>query len=157
MNVLYTDERATPPDRAIGSDTMTTLLNDRIETGDVLVVTQKIVSKAEGRVVDLSTVTPSEEALELSRINGRDARQIEVALRETANVIRKERGILISETRHGFICATAIPSHVTEATMLAAPMRTNNGGAPKKTSARIPTGINMPARASHDTHLRVPL
>lgn len=79
----------------------------RFESGDVLVVTQKIISKAEGRIVELSTVTPSETALELSRINGRDARQIEVALRETAKVIRMERGILISETRHGFICANA--------------------------------------------------
>jgi coenzyme F420-0:L-glutamate ligase/coenzyme F420-1:gamma-L-glutamate ligase len=77
------------------------------ETGDILVVTQKIVSKAEGRIVDLRTVEPSAEALELSAINGRDARQIEVALRETAKVIRKDRGILISETRHGFICANA--------------------------------------------------
>ena len=79
----------------------------RFETGDILVVTQKIVSKAEGRVVDLRTVEPSAEALELAAINGRDARQIEVALRETAKVVRKERGILISETRHGFICANA--------------------------------------------------
>jgi coenzyme F420-0:L-glutamate ligase / coenzyme F420-1:gamma-L-glutamate ligase len=81
----------------------------RFETGDVLVVTQKIVSKAEGRIVDLATVEPSKAALELSRINGRDARQIEVALRETAKIVRldKERGILISETRHGFICANA--------------------------------------------------
>lgn len=79
----------------------------RFETGDIVVVTQKIVSKAEGRVVDLRTVTPSAEALDLAAINGRDARQIEVALRETANVIRKHRGILISETRHGFICANA--------------------------------------------------
>ena len=63
----------------------------RFETGDVLVVTQKIVSKAEGRIVDLATVEPSEAALELSRINGRDARQIEVALRETAKIVRLER------------------------------------------------------------------
>jgi len=81
----------------------------RFETGDILVVTQKIVSKAEDRIVDLTTVTPSEQALELARINGRDARQIEVALRETKSVIRldMQRGILISETRHGFICANA--------------------------------------------------
>jgi coenzyme F420-0:L-glutamate ligase/coenzyme F420-1:gamma-L-glutamate ligase len=79
------------------------------ETGDVLVVTQKIVSKAEDRIVELTTVTPSEQALELARINGRDARQIEVALRETAKVVRldMQRGILISETRHGFVCANA--------------------------------------------------
>jgi coenzyme F420-0:L-glutamate ligase/coenzyme F420-1:gamma-L-glutamate ligase len=81
----------------------------RFETGDVLVVTQKIVSKAEGQIVELTTVTPSEQALELARINGRDARQIEVALRETAKVVRldMQRGILISETRHGFVCANA--------------------------------------------------
>jgi coenzyme F420-0:L-glutamate ligase/coenzyme F420-1:gamma-L-glutamate ligase len=81
----------------------------RFETGDILVVTQKIVSKAEGRIVELSTVTPSEQALELASINGRDARQIEVALRETKSIVRldKQRGILISETRHGFICANA--------------------------------------------------
>src|SRR5947209_588978 len=81
----------------------------QFKTGDVLVVTQKIVSKAEGRIVELTTVTPSEQALELARINGRDARQIEVALRETAKIVRLEmtRGILISETRHGFICANA--------------------------------------------------
>ena len=82
---------------------------ERFETGDVLVVTQKIVSKAEGRIVKLDTVTPSETALALSRANGRDARQIEVALRETAQVVRMDmtRGILISETRHGFVCANA--------------------------------------------------
>jgi coenzyme F420-0:L-glutamate ligase/coenzyme F420-1:gamma-L-glutamate ligase len=79
----------------------------RFETGDVVVVTQKIVSKAEGRIVDLATVTPSQTALELARTNGRDARQIEVALRETAKIVRMERGLLISETRHGFICANA--------------------------------------------------
>src|SRR3954466_13275319 len=81
----------------------------RFESGDVLVVTQKIASRAEGRIVDLSTVTPSEQALEIAKVNGRDARQIEVALRETAKIVRldMQRGILISETRHGFICANA--------------------------------------------------
>ena len=81
----------------------------RFEAGDVLVVTQKIVSKAEGQIVKLATVTPSETALALARVNGRDARQIEVALRETAEAVRLDmtRGILISETRHGFVCANA--------------------------------------------------
>jgi len=114
------DEIRIIPIRGVGEvrpgDDVAQLLTDafeaqgqRFETGDVLVVTQKIVSKAEGRIVELTTVTPSETALELARINGRDARQIEVALRETANVIRMDmqRGILISETRHGFICANA--------------------------------------------------
>src|SRR4051812_44747607 len=81
----------------------------RFESGDVLVVTQKIVSKAEGRIVDLTTVTPSEQALSIAAVNGRDARQIEVALRETAKIVRldMQRGILISETREGFVCANA--------------------------------------------------
>ena len=80
---------------------------ERFSDGDVLVVTQKIISKAEGRLVDLDTVEPSETARELARVSGRDPRQTEVALRETARVVRMERGVLISETSHGFICANA--------------------------------------------------
>jgi coenzyme F420-0:L-glutamate ligase/coenzyme F420-1:gamma-L-glutamate ligase len=80
---------------------------ERFQDRDVLVVTQKIVSKAEGRLVELSTVEPSETARELSAVSGRDPRLIEVALRETARPVRMERGILISETRHGFVCANA--------------------------------------------------
>ena len=80
---------------------------ERFEDGDVVVVTQKIVSKAEGRLVDLDTVEPSATARELAEVSKRDARQVEVALRETARVVRMERGVLISETAHGFICANA--------------------------------------------------
>ena len=80
---------------------------ERFEDGDVLVVTQKIVSKAEGRLVTLTGVEPSETALELAAVSKRDPRQIEVALRESARIVRKERGVLISETRHGFVCANA--------------------------------------------------
>ena len=72
---------------------------------DVLVVTQKIVSKAEGAVVDLTTVTPRPEAVDWATRWGRDARQIEVVLREARRVVRMERGVLITETPHGFICA----------------------------------------------------
>ena len=75
--------------------------------GDVLVVTQKAVSKAEGRIVDLRTVTPRREALEFAERFGRDARQVEVVLRESAQILRMERGIVISRTRHGFVCANA--------------------------------------------------
>ncbi|HYU17162.1 MAG TPA: coenzyme F420-0:L-glutamate ligase, partial [Chloroflexota bacterium] len=80
---------------------------ERFQSGDVLVVTQKIVSKAEGRLVDLATVEPSDTARQLSEISKRDPRQIEVALRESARIVRMERGVLISETSHGFICANA--------------------------------------------------
>jgi coenzyme F420-0:L-glutamate ligase/coenzyme F420-1:gamma-L-glutamate ligase len=75
--------------------------------GDVVVVTSKIVSKAEGRLVELSTVAPSERALVLSAISQRDPRLVELALQESAEILRNERGVLISETRHGFVCANA--------------------------------------------------
>jgi coenzyme F420-0:L-glutamate ligase / coenzyme F420-1:gamma-L-glutamate ligase len=74
---------------------------------DVLVVTQKIVSKSEGRVVDLHSITPRREAVEFAERWGRDARQVEVVLRESAEILRMERGIIISRTEHGFVCANA--------------------------------------------------
>ena len=78
-----------------------------IEAGDVLVVTQKIVSKAEGRIVDMETVRPSPFALEYAAAFEKDARQIEVVLSETKRIVRMEHGVMICETRHGFICANA--------------------------------------------------
>ncbi|MBI3976887.1 MAG: coenzyme F420-0:L-glutamate ligase [Chloroflexi bacterium] len=75
--------------------------------GDLLVVTQKIVSKAEGRLVDLRTVTPSAIAEEYARTYGKDPRQVEVVLRESARVVRMDRGLIIAQTRHGFVCANA--------------------------------------------------
>jgi coenzyme F420-0:L-glutamate ligase/coenzyme F420-1:gamma-L-glutamate ligase len=72
---------------------------------DVLVVTQKIVSKAEGAVVDLTTVEPRPEALDFARAHDRDARQVEVVLREARRVVRMANGVLITETHHGFVCA----------------------------------------------------
>ena len=72
---------------------------------DVLVVTQKVVSKAEGAVVDLTTVDPRPEAVDWARRWDRDARAIEVVLREARRIVRMERGVLITETPHGFVCA----------------------------------------------------
>ncbi len=76
-----------------------------VRPDDVLVVTQKVVSKAEGAVVDLSMVEPRPEAVAFAERWDRDARQIEVVLREARRVVRMERGILITETEHGFVCA----------------------------------------------------
>jgi len=73
--------------------------------GDVLVVTQKIVSKAEGAVIDLRTVTPRPEAVAFGTRWDRDPRQVEVVLREASAVVRMEHGVLITRTRHGFVCA----------------------------------------------------
>src|SRR4051812_12199997 len=74
---------------------------------DVLVVTQKIVSKAEGCLVDLTTIEPRPEAVEFAANWERDARQVEVVLRESAEIVRMERGLVISRTKHGFVCANA--------------------------------------------------
>jgi coenzyme F420-0:L-glutamate ligase/coenzyme F420-1:gamma-L-glutamate ligase len=72
---------------------------------DVLVVTQKVVSKAEDAVVDLTTVVPRPEAVAFAERWDRDARQVEVVLREARRVVRQANGVLITETHHGFVCA----------------------------------------------------
>jgi len=75
--------------------------------GDVLVVTQKVVSKAEGQLVDLRAVDPRPEAVDFARRFDRDPRQVEVVLREASAVLRMERGVIVCRTRHGFVCANA--------------------------------------------------
>jgi coenzyme F420-0:L-glutamate ligase/coenzyme F420-1:gamma-L-glutamate ligase len=75
--------------------------------GDVIVVTQKVVSKAEGCLVDLRTIEPRPEAVEFASKWDRDARQVEVVLRESAEIVRMERGVVVSRTKHGFVCANA--------------------------------------------------
>jgi coenzyme F420-0:L-glutamate ligase/coenzyme F420-1:gamma-L-glutamate ligase len=76
-----------------------------VRPDDVLVVTQKIVSKAEGAIVDLTSIEPRPEAIAFAERWDRDARQIEVVLREARRVVRMANGVLITETAHGFICA----------------------------------------------------
>ena len=89
-------------------DDLAALVTDRVtlEDGDVLVVAQKAVSKAEGRVVRLDDVEPSERALELAG-QGEDPRRTETILREAVEIVRVRPPLLIVETRHGFICASA--------------------------------------------------
>ena len=78
-----------------------------LTSADILVVAHKIVSKAEGRIVRLDDVKPSARAFEIARELNKDARQVEVILRESRRVIRKGGTALIVETHHGFICANA--------------------------------------------------
>ena len=73
----------------------------------ILVVAQKIVSKAEGRLVSLADIKPSERALELARELGKEPRHTELVLRESKRVIRTAPGVLITETHHGLICANS--------------------------------------------------
>lgn len=98
----------------VPGDELGRLIGDAIErtadllplrTDDVVVVTQKIVSKAEGAVVDLTTIEPRPEAVAFAERWDRDPRQIEVVLREARRVVRMEHGVLITETPQGFICA----------------------------------------------------
>jgi coenzyme F420-0:L-glutamate ligase/coenzyme F420-1:gamma-L-glutamate ligase len=78
-----------------------------IRAGDVVVLSQKIVSKSEGRVVALRDVEPSARAHELADVLGKDARAVQVVLDESTEVLRAERGVLITRTRHGLVCANA--------------------------------------------------
>jgi coenzyme F420-0:L-glutamate ligase/coenzyme F420-1:gamma-L-glutamate ligase len=91
-----------------------------LENGDVVVIAQKLISKAEGAIVALADVQPSERARVWANAHGRDATVIEVVLRESRRIVRMERGVIIAETHHGFICANAgvdssnvVPGHVT--------------------------------------------
>ena len=103
------------PEITEGDDLAGMILNASVaqgtppEQGDIVVVTQKVVSKAEGRMVDLATVEPSDFAREFAEGAGRDPRLVELVLRESVEVVRedRERGILITETRHGFVCANS--------------------------------------------------
>ncbi len=78
-----------------------------IRDRDLLVVSQKIVSKTEGRLVRLSAVTPSARALTVAEEIGRDPRLVEVILSESRRVVRQDKGVLIVETHHGWVCANA--------------------------------------------------
>jgi coenzyme F420-0:L-glutamate ligase / coenzyme F420-1:gamma-L-glutamate ligase len=88
-------------------DDLAALIAERaeLEDGDVLVVAQKAVSKAEGRVVRLADVKPSDQARELAA--NEDPRRLEVVLRESTRIVRTRPPLVIAETRHGFVCASA--------------------------------------------------
>jgi coenzyme F420-0:L-glutamate ligase/coenzyme F420-1:gamma-L-glutamate ligase len=95
-----------------------------LEDGDVVVVAQKVVSKAEGRVVALADVDASQHARELAG-SDRDPRELEVILRETASVVRERAPLVIAETSHGFVCASAGVDHSNaphEATLVLLPL-----------------------------------
>jgi coenzyme F420-0:L-glutamate ligase/coenzyme F420-1:gamma-L-glutamate ligase len=79
----------------------------RFKDGDILVVKHKIVSKAEGALVALDRIRPSASSRAWARRHGLDARVTELALRESRRIVRQKRGVLITETRHGFICANS--------------------------------------------------
>jgi coenzyme F420-0:L-glutamate ligase/coenzyme F420-1:gamma-L-glutamate ligase len=78
-----------------------------LQAGDILVVTQKVVSKAEGHLIVLQDITPSPLAESFARQWGKDPRHVEVVLQQSRRIVKMDRGVLITETHHGFICANA--------------------------------------------------
>lgn len=88
-------------------DDLATLIAPHVRDGDVVVIAQKVVSKAEGRIVRLADVDPGPEAIRLAEKLDKDARIVQVVLDESVSVIRASHGVLITETPHGFICANA--------------------------------------------------
>jgi coenzyme F420-0:L-glutamate ligase / coenzyme F420-1:gamma-L-glutamate ligase len=79
----------------------------KLADGDIVAVAQKIISKSEGRLVNLESVTPSEFAVGIASAQNRDPRLIELILNESSNIIRMDDRVLITETKHGFVCANA--------------------------------------------------
>ena len=79
----------------------------KFANGDIVVIAQKIVSKAEGRIVPLSSLTPSAKAIRLAKVYKKDARVLELILRHSKNIVKIANGVIISETKHGFVCANA--------------------------------------------------
>jgi coenzyme F420-0:L-glutamate ligase/coenzyme F420-1:gamma-L-glutamate ligase len=82
-----------------------------LEDGDILVIAQKIISKAEGRLVNLTTVKPTSKALEVAKLTGKDPRLLELILQESNEVLRTRPGLIIVEHRLGFVCANAGIDH----------------------------------------------
>jgi coenzyme F420-0:L-glutamate ligase/coenzyme F420-1:gamma-L-glutamate ligase len=81
--------------------------NVHVQDGDIVVVTHVVVSRAEGNIVDLDTIEPSEFAKSLARQYDKDPKVVEVVLRESKSIVRMGNGNIITETKHGFVCANA--------------------------------------------------
>jgi coenzyme F420-0:L-glutamate ligase/coenzyme F420-1:gamma-L-glutamate ligase len=97
------------PEVRDGDDLATLILGlgAELRDGDVLAVAHKVVSKAEGRVVALATVSPDRRALALATEHGKDPRVVQVVLDEATEIVRSRPGVIICRTRHGFVCANA--------------------------------------------------
>jgi coenzyme F420-0:L-glutamate ligase / coenzyme F420-1:gamma-L-glutamate ligase len=120
-----------------------------IRDDDVLVVTQKVVSKAEGAVADLTAIEPRPEAVEFAKRWDRDPRQVELVLREAKRVVRMANGVVITETAHGFVCANGGidasnvgPGSGSVVTLL--PVDPDASAARIRAAVRVATGVDVP-------------
>jgi coenzyme F420-0:L-glutamate ligase/coenzyme F420-1:gamma-L-glutamate ligase len=140
------------PEVQPGADVATLILEgvaasgEVLQDGDLLVVTHKIVSKAEGQLIDMRTITPSDLARRHAEKWSKDARQIELVLREASRIVRMERGLIIAETRHGFICANAAVdnSNVEPEFVCLLPEDSDASAARIRDGIRERTGLDVP-------------
>ena len=119
----------------------------RFHVGDILVVKHKIVSKAEGQFVDLATIEPSDKSVDWATLYNLDARVIELALRESLSVIRRKNGVLITETKHGFLCANSgidISNVDGGKTAVLLPQAPDKSAADLRRALKRKTGISVP-------------
>ena len=133
--------------------------------GDVLAVAQKVVSKAEGRVRHLDEVVPGPEAERMAAESGKAARDIQVVLDETVRIVRWKRGVLIVETKHGFVCANAGVDHSNAGardTVVLLPVDPDASATRIREAIRAQTGVDVPVvitdtfgRAWREGHLNV--
>lgn len=135
------------------------------ESGDVLALAQKIVSKSEGRIRRLADVAPGPEALRMAAQSGKDARQLQVVLDETVRIVRWQRGVLIVETRHGLVCANAGVDHSNAGapdTVILLPVDPDASAQRIRDDIRAQSGVDVPVvitdtfgRAWREGHLNV--
>jgi len=118
----------------------------KFQVGDILIVKHKIISKAEGQLVDLATIQPSAESVEWAKQYDLDARVIELALRKSRAVIRRKNGVLITETQHGFLCANSgvdVSNVDGGASAVLLPEDADRSAAELRRSLRKKTGISL--------------
>src|SRR5207302_7793827 len=116
-----------------------------VVSGDLLVIGQKIVSKAEGRLVKLADVQPSTIAVAMAPGLAKDPRLVEVILRESRRVVRMDKGVLITETHHGWVCANAgvDQSNVDEGTVALLPVDPDGSARGLRDAIRAATGADV--------------
>ena len=117
-----------------------------LEPGDVVAIAQKVVSKSEGRIRKLADVVPGPDAVRMAAESGRDAKGLQVVLDETMRIVRWRRGVLIVETRHGFVCANAGVDHSNAGapdTVILLPVDPDASAARIRARIRTDTGVDV--------------
>ena len=117
----------------------------QLQNGDILIFTQKIISKQEGQVIDLAEVQPTLLARGIASEYGKDARIVQLILNESNRIVRMRNGIIISETKHGFICANAgvDESNVQEGHATLLPLNAESSAQKLRKEVKDKTGIEV--------------